>query len=544
MSVHSVVSSSTIPSLSTSEEKSGALPQDCLLLSPPAPPLASPLPALAFPPSEEEEKDVILEFSFGRYTGQVHPENASLRHGKGRLVYCNGNIYTGEWKNGAPDGFGEKKYLNGDSFVGFWVNGKREGNGSYLFRDGDMFAGMYVQDQPEGYGTLNTEEGDRYAGGWKGGYKHGVGVELLHTGEEFTGTWKKGKKHGLGALRLPGVAEVVHGVWEHDVWLRDMTKEEEEQWIHSVGHPGWWREKRGKEWMGRGSQVPPRFSSPTQSTNSHAKKGVGAASSLKSSIGKTSVSHVEQTAKEKEAEAEEKSTCTNAKTKMEEIKERSRSRGRGVVRKNCSAASMASVQDLGSSKERDGNTFPYARPPLTTPTPQYVPGERENDGDDEFEWNSSDEERDGLIRDGRQDKGRNGGRDVVERNHNEKLEGEEEGEDEGRRDIEVIKDGFTTASGAKEEGGPRENLTLLPPNRVSCTSLAPTFTTALCSGSPSSFFASPSCVAPGIGGIVNMQELSSLPDATFGVLAQSIWSMEARLNVLEAQLANALKNDA
>lgn len=173
---------------------------------------------------------VTLEFTFGRYYGQVHPDNASLRHGEGSLFYNSGNVYKGQWRNGAPEGIGEKQYSNGDSFVGLWSNGKREGRGSYLYNEGHIFEGMYVNDKANGYGILTTLQGDRYSGWWRDGLKEGTGVEILHQGQMLVGTWKRGLKEGPGKLFLPGAKKAIYGIWTKDHFTREMTEEERESW--------------------------------------------------------------------------------------------------------------------------------------------------------------------------------------------------------------------------------------------------------------------------------------------------------------------------
>lgn len=177
------------------------------------------------PPSDSEL--VSLQFTFGRYHGQVHPDNPLLRHGQGTLVYNSGSTYSGSWVNGAPHGVGKKQYLNGDVFAGLWENGKREGRGSYLFYQGHIFEGLYHDDQPHGYGILTTLEGDRYAGEWRAGLKHGKGVEILTSeGQLFSGFWVRGVKEGPGRLHLSGAAAPIFGMWKQDHFLRELSAHE------------------------------------------------------------------------------------------------------------------------------------------------------------------------------------------------------------------------------------------------------------------------------------------------------------------------------
>ncbi|CAD2215258.1 phosphatidylinositol-4-phosphate 5-kinase [Angomonas deanei] len=176
--------------------------------------------------ADSEERGVVeLEFSFGRYVGQVDPLT-QLRSGEGTLYYNSGNTYTGEWCDGAAHGFGEKTYKNGDVFRGMWSEGKRCGRGSYLHKEGHFFEGMYERDMPNGYGVLTTVSGDRYAGEWKDGLKCGKGRETLKTGQVFVGKWKGGKKQGAGKVLVPGAKRYIYGVWHDDKFFRELTEEE------------------------------------------------------------------------------------------------------------------------------------------------------------------------------------------------------------------------------------------------------------------------------------------------------------------------------
>ncbi|CBZ14559.1 hypothetical protein LBRM_20_4820 [Leishmania braziliensis MHOM/BR/75/M2904] len=182
-----------------------------------------------------------LIFDFGRYVGQVDPLTG-LRDGHGCQHYNSGNVYTGEWRNGAADGFGEKCYKNGDVYRGNWRQGKRSGRGAYLFAQGDFYDGMYLEDNPEGYGIYTTLKGDRYAGRWKAGHKHGKGRETLVNGQVFVGNWRNGKKQGRGKLYLPGTERYIYGIWNNDKFFRELTATEmgvegEEDIVDEFGVP-------------------------------------------------------------------------------------------------------------------------------------------------------------------------------------------------------------------------------------------------------------------------------------------------------------------
>lgn len=177
----------------------------------------------SYVPDDLDKTELI--FDFGRYVGQVDPITG-LRDGHGCLHYRSGNVYTGEWRDGAADGFGEKRYKNGDIYRGNWRAGQRSGRGAYLFVQGHFYDGMYVDDAPEGYGIYTTLRGDRYAGRWKAGHKHGKGRETLMNGQVFVGNWRNGKKQGRGKLYLPGAEGYIYGIWNNDKFFRELTEGE------------------------------------------------------------------------------------------------------------------------------------------------------------------------------------------------------------------------------------------------------------------------------------------------------------------------------
>jgi hypothetical protein len=46
--------------------------------------------------------------------------------GKGKMVLVNGDIYEGDWKNGAKEGKGKFTWRNGNVYEGNWRNDRME----------------------------------------------------------------------------------------------------------------------------------------------------------------------------------------------------------------------------------------------------------------------------------------------------------------------------------------------------------------------------------------------------------------------------------
>jgi hypothetical protein len=99
-------------------------------------------------------------------------------HGKWRICYSDGSIYSGQARVlgedecclnvrdhhiiVVPEGFGTKKFGNGNIYVGPFKNGKRHGTGNCMFASGDQWEGNWVNDEidKESLGTLKVTLAD------------------------------------------------------------------------------------------------------------------------------------------------------------------------------------------------------------------------------------------------------------------------------------------------------------------------------------------------------------------------------------------------
>ena len=98
------------------------------------------------------------------------------------------------------------------SYQGEWVDFKKHGKGELVFVNGDVYTGDFKKDQRAGFGLIIFNYGKRYAGEWKKDYPHGQGRVTYPNGEVYEGLWKHGVQveflevtHGY-AVEMPGVA--------------------------------------------------------------------------------------------------------------------------------------------------------------------------------------------------------------------------------------------------------------------------------------------------------------------------------------------------
>ncbi|XP_028990405.1 radial spoke head 1 homolog isoform X2 [Betta splendens] len=113
--------------------------------------------------------DVDSEFEdeqskLGEYEGDRN--QAGERHGFGKAVLPNGDIYHGQYQNGKRHGHGTYRFKNGAKFVGDYYQGVKQGQGTFYYPDGSKYEGSWVEDLRHGHGVYTYPNGDIYDGEW------------------------------------------------------------------------------------------------------------------------------------------------------------------------------------------------------------------------------------------------------------------------------------------------------------------------------------------------------------------------------------------
>ncbi|KAM6894095.1 alsin [Xenentodon cancila] len=159
---------------------------------------------------------------------------AGKPHGRGVLKWPDGRVYTGTFKNGLEDGFGEfvspnKMLCKNDHYQGHWKDGRMHGLGTYRYASGEVydgsfqdgvrhghgvlrsgklntsspsvFIGQWLQDKKSGYGVFdNITKGEKYMGMWQDHLRLGTGVVVTQFGLYYEGNFKDNKMLGSGIL--------------------------------------------------------------------------------------------------------------------------------------------------------------------------------------------------------------------------------------------------------------------------------------------------------------------------------------------------------
>ena len=193
-------------------------------------------------------------------------------HGHGTFVFNNGDIYTGQLRDGQREGKGEYTFTsdpnknNGGKYVGDFRSGELEGSGTFTWPDGSFYVGSFANGTFKGQGVLTWPDGrkldafflggsllrqgfnakgtmvwangarfigelrnglrdgqgdmtysnkDRYVGEWVADLQHGEGTFYYTTGERYAGSWSRNQRHGKGDLFRKSGEPVIRGTWSN-----------------------------------------------------------------------------------------------------------------------------------------------------------------------------------------------------------------------------------------------------------------------------------------------------------------------------------------
>ena len=125
------------------------------------------------------------------------------KHGKGNLVQRNGGVISGMWTNGIRlnnenteelviSAVPTEEIAHSESFRNCNKMYCKTGKGIYTYRDGSVYTGEFKDGFPEGQGVCEYANGDRYQGGWKDHGPNGQGMIHFHSGRVYAAIWENG----------------------------------------------------------------------------------------------------------------------------------------------------------------------------------------------------------------------------------------------------------------------------------------------------------------------------------------------------------------
>uniref|UniRef100_G3RGE7 Alsin Rho guanine nucleotide exchange factor ALS2 n=1 Tax=Gorilla gorilla gorilla TaxID=9595 RepID=G3RGE7_GORGO len=132
-------------------------------------------------------------------------------HGRGVLKWPDGKMYSGVFRNGLEDGYGEYRIPNKamnkeDHYVGHWKEGKMCGQGVYSYASGEVFEGCFQDNMRHGHGLLRSgkltsSSPSMFIGQWVMDKKAGYGVfDDITRGEKYMGMWQDDVCQGNGVV--------------------------------------------------------------------------------------------------------------------------------------------------------------------------------------------------------------------------------------------------------------------------------------------------------------------------------------------------------
>nr|CAD7589318.1 unnamed protein product [Timema genevievae] len=150
------------------------------------------------------------------YEGERNDSNQ--RHGQGRALLPNGDVYEGKYRNGKRHGSGLYVFRGGSRYEGQWKKGVKQGEGKFYYPDGSWYEGTkqpYKLCQPGEFGTtFYTTHLD--AGEWKRDMRHGYGAYHYPNGDVYEGSWRKNLRHGLGNYTYQSSGTKFMGSWVNE----------------------------------------------------------------------------------------------------------------------------------------------------------------------------------------------------------------------------------------------------------------------------------------------------------------------------------------
>ncbi|CAH3146322.1 unnamed protein product [Pocillopora meandrina] len=142
-----------------------------------------------------DSEDLDWSGDLGEYDGERN--DLGERHGEGKAVLPNGDVYEGTYFHGKRHGKGVYIFRNGAKYTGYYDQGLKNGDGLLEYPDGSKYEGKWKKNERNGQGVYHYANGDIYDGEWQNNWREGKGVyTCAATQLKYDGHWVNGKLHG------------------------------------------------------------------------------------------------------------------------------------------------------------------------------------------------------------------------------------------------------------------------------------------------------------------------------------------------------------
>eukprot|EP01038_Epipyxis_sp_PR26KG_P014477 gene14477-19433_t len=135
----------------------------------------------------------INDIKSGQYDGDYNM--FWQKHGNGKFIFENNDVYEGHYNYDLRDGYGILKYSNGNKYEGNWLDDKKNGHGVMVYNNGARYDGEFKNGIKEGYGIYILKNGDIYEGEFVDGKRCGKCIIKYVNGNQYEGNFQSGKKN-------------------------------------------------------------------------------------------------------------------------------------------------------------------------------------------------------------------------------------------------------------------------------------------------------------------------------------------------------------
>jgi hypothetical protein len=150
----------------------------------------------------EGEGKATITFNAGENEGKTETYEGEYamkkRSGFGKYTYFNGDVFKGNWNEGAKYKYGELYYNTPAA-----AEGEEEGAGP---KRGGKYLGNY--------GSTESAGDQSYSIGGADNVRNGAGTFVYVNGDQYSGDWAKGKKSGQGTYFFKADRTRLVGTWK------------------------------------------------------------------------------------------------------------------------------------------------------------------------------------------------------------------------------------------------------------------------------------------------------------------------------------------
>lgn len=118
------------------------------------------------------------------------------------MLYPNGDVYKGSFKNGERSGPGICIFgATGALYKGEWRDGKPQGNGILYTQPNEIIETRFESFKVvDGQVKILFSNGEFYEGNFKNNNRYGTGIHYYKNGDYYDGEWTNDRRIGRGRL--------------------------------------------------------------------------------------------------------------------------------------------------------------------------------------------------------------------------------------------------------------------------------------------------------------------------------------------------------